>query len=82
MTRVRQAQSRELAVDELAAYVLRSINKSIAGHGLDGVIGIKLRNWLYCKFGVELPFQQLLASSFTVEGLAEIIYEEVKGQGS
>lgn len=96
MTRVRQASSRELAVDELAAYigkrlatllmidieVLQSSNKSIAGHGLDSMIGVELRNWLYREFGVELPFQQLLASSLTVEGLAEIMYEEVKGKES
>lgn len=95
-TRIRQASSRELAVEELAAYigkrlatllmidieVLQSSNKSIAGHGLDSMIGVELRNWLYREFGVELPFQQLLASSLTVEGLAEIMYEEVKSRGN
>lgn len=94
--RVRQASSRELAVEELAAYigkrlatllmidieVFQSSNKSIAGHGLDSMIGVELRNWLYREFGVELPFQQLLASSLTVEGLAEIMYEEVKSRGN
>ncbi|KAI4130694.1 MAG: hypothetical protein LQ338_001595 [Usnochroma carphineum] len=41
-------------------------NKSIGDHGLDSMIGAEFRNWIFKEFGMDVPFQQLLAPTLTI----------------
>lgn len=41
-------------------------SKSIADHGLDSMIGAEFRNWVFKEFGMDVPFQQLLAPTLTI----------------
>ncbi|KAI1780980.1 putative polyketide synthase [Hypoxylon cercidicola] len=52
--------------------------KSVAGHGLDSMIGAEFRNWLAREFKVNVPFQQLLAGSLTISELARTLCEKVR----
>uniref|UniRef100_A0A8H7K7F4 Carrier domain-containing protein n=1 Tax=Bionectria ochroleuca TaxID=29856 RepID=A0A8H7K7F4_BIOOC len=52
-------------------------NKSVAGHGLDSMIGTEYRNWIFREFKFNIPFQQLLAGSLTISELARIILVQV-----
>jgi hypothetical protein len=44
---------------------------SIAGYGLDSMIGAEMRNWLYKALGVDVPFQTLLGPTLSFTALAE-----------
>ncbi|MCJ1261266.1 hypothetical protein MMC22_001130 [Lobaria immixta] len=44
--------------------------KSIAEYGLDSMIGVELRNWIFKELGLDVPFQQLLDPSLTITKLA------------
>lgn len=46
---------------------------SIASYGLDSMIGSDIRTWLFKNFGLDYPFQQLLASTLTFTKLATIV---------
>lgn len=52
-------------VDEFAAD-----GPSIASYGLDSMIGSQLRNWLFREFGLDVPFQHLLAPKLSFRNLA------------
>ena len=41
-------------------------SKSIADYGLDSMIGAEFRNWVFKEFGMDVPFQQLLAPTLTI----------------
>ncbi|OJD31005.1 lovastatin nonaketide synthase [Diplodia corticola] len=43
---------------------------SIASYGLDSMIGAELRNWLFREFGLDVPFQDLLAPTLSFKELA------------
>lgn len=44
--------------------------KSIAEYGLDSMIGVELRNWIFKELGLDMPFQQLLDPSLTITRFA------------
>lgn len=39
---------------------------SIASYGIDSMIGAELRNWIFKEYRFDIPFQQLLAPSLTI----------------
>ncbi|KAI1338294.1 putative polyketide synthase [Xylariaceae sp. FL0016] len=43
---------------------------SIASYGLDSMIGAEMRTWIFRGFGLDYPFQKLLAPTLTLAGLA------------
>ncbi|KAL8902624.1 MAG: hypothetical protein Q9207_004524 [Kuettlingeria erythrocarpa] len=43
---------------------------SVADYGLDSMIGAELRNWLFKEFGLDMPFQRLLAPKLTFKALS------------
>lgn len=43
---------------------------SIASYGIDSMIGAELRNWIFKEFAMDVPFQQLLGPTLTVEKFA------------
>jgi hypothetical protein len=48
---------------------------SIGAYGLDSMIGAELRNWLFKEFGLNIAFQDLLATTLTFKGLSMLILE-------
>ncbi|KAI0467334.1 hypothetical protein F4859DRAFT_495046 [Xylaria cf. heliscus] len=50
---------------------------SIASYGLDSMIGAELRTWLFKEFGLDYPFQKLLASTLTFKRLSEAVVDEM-----
>ncbi|EEP76516.1 predicted protein [Uncinocarpus reesii 1704] len=44
--------------------------KSIAAYGLDSMIGVELRNWIFKEFELDIAFQKLLAPSLTIKKFA------------
>ncbi|KAF2682950.1 putative polyketide synthase [Lentithecium fluviatile CBS 122367] len=52
--------------------------KSLANFGLDSMIGSEFRNWIFREFGVDLPFQQLLAGNLTIAKLAADLFGRIE----
>ncbi|KAJ3578773.1 hypothetical protein NPX13_g1790 [Xylaria arbuscula] len=50
---------------------------SIASYGLDSMIGAELRTWLFKEFGLDYPFQKLLASTLTFKKLADVVIDKM-----
>ncbi|KAI8948157.1 hypothetical protein F4801DRAFT_604654 [Xylaria longipes] len=50
---------------------------SIASYGLDSMIGAELRTWLFKEFGLDYPFQKLLASTLTFKKLSEAAVDKM-----
>ncbi|XXH00491.1 hypothetical protein Hte_006837 [Hypoxylon texense] len=50
---------------------------SIASYGLDSMIGAEMRTWLFKEFGLDYPFQKLLASTLTFTKLAGVVAEKM-----
>ncbi|KAL9028248.1 MAG: hypothetical protein Q9196_003360 [Gyalolechia fulgens] len=50
---------------------------SVADYGLDSMIGAELRNWLFKEFGLDMPFQRLLAPKLTFKELSIEVGEKV-----
>jgi hypothetical protein len=48
---------------------------SIASYGLDSMIGAEMRTWLFKEFGLDYPFQKLLAPTLTFVELAAVAAE-------
>lgn len=42
-------------------------NSSIASYGIDSMIGAELRNWIFKEYRIDIPFQQLLAPTLTID---------------
>lgn len=58
---------------------------SVAEYGVDSMIGAELRNWLFKEFGLDMPFQRLLAPKLTFKALSTEVGEKVgvvDGSGS
>ena len=47
------------------------ITKNLAPLGLDSMIGIDFRTWLFYNFKVDIPFFEFLDSGTTIERLSE-----------
>ncbi|CAN8104631.1 unnamed protein product [Discula destructiva] len=43
---------------------------SIASYGIDSMIGAELRNWIFKEYKIDIPFQQLLAPTLSIEKFA------------
>ena len=50
---------------------------SLASYGLDSMIGAEMRTWIFKEFGLDYPFQQLLAPTLTFMTLARAVAEEM-----
>ncbi|KAI0864757.1 hypothetical protein F4860DRAFT_528465 [Xylaria cubensis] len=50
---------------------------SVASYGLDSMIGAEFRTWLFKEFGLDYPFQKLLASTLTFRKLSEAVVEKM-----
>lgn len=46
---------------------------SISSYGIDSMIGAELRSWIFKEFDTDVPFQQLLGASLTINKFAEIV---------
>jgi hypothetical protein len=46
---------------------------SIASYGLDSMIGAEMRTWIFKEFGVDYPFQELLAPTLSFMALAKVM---------
>lgn len=56
----------------------------IASYGLDSMIGAELRNWIFREYALDIPFQQLLGPTLTIEKFAtqvcanqDVVVEEI-----
>lgn len=50
---------------------------SIASHGLDSMIGVELRNWLFKEFSLEISLQNLLSATLTFMGLSAMVCQSL-----
>ena len=50
---------------------------SIASYGLDSMIGAEMRTWLFKEFGLDYPFQQLLAPTLSFTKLAIVVADKM-----
>ena len=50
---------------------------SLASYGLDSMIGVEMRTWIFKEFGLDFPFQKLLAPTLTFKVLAGIVAENM-----
>lgn len=48
---------------------------SVASYGVDSMIGVELRGWLFSELGLDVPFQTLLGGGMTFWGLAQMVRE-------
>ncbi|KAI2609240.1 hypothetical protein GGR54DRAFT_643554 [Hypoxylon sp. NC1633] len=46
---------------------------SLASYGLDSMIGLEMRTWLFKEFGLDYPFQKLLAPTLTFTELSKVV---------
>ena len=47
----------------------------VGSYGLDSMIGAEMRTWIFKEFGLDYPFQKLLAPTLTFRGLAQVVAE-------
>jgi hypothetical protein len=80
-------QGIDAAVEAIAMYVVKRMSgilmipieqfelngRSLASYGLDSMIGAEMRTWLFKEFGLDYPFQKLLAPTLTFINLATVI---------
>ncbi|KAI0529971.1 putative polyketide synthase [Xylaria digitata] len=45
-------------------------NKSISSYGIDSMVGAELRSWIFKEYRLDIVFQQLLGSTFTIRKFA------------
>ena len=50
---------------------------SLGSYGLDSMIGAEMRTWIFKEFGLDYPFQELLAPTLTFKGLARAVAEKM-----
>ncbi|KAL6720901.1 hypothetical protein ACLMJK_002826 [Lecanora helva] len=51
---------------------------SLGSYGLDSMIGAEMRTWIFKEFGLDYPFQKLLAPTLTFKALAHVIAEKME----
>ncbi|KAI1771891.1 hypothetical protein F4818DRAFT_454399 [Hypoxylon cercidicola] len=83
------AEGVEHAIEVIAKHVAKRVSSilmipsedfeldgpSVASYGLDSMIGAEMRTWLFKEFGLDYPFQKLLAPTLTFTKLAGVIAE-------
>ena len=50
---------------------------SLGSYGLDSMIGVEMRTWIFKEFGLDYPFQKLLAPTLTFKALAGVVAEKM-----
>lgn len=50
---------------------------SLGSYGLDSMIGVEMRTWISKEFGLDRPFQKLLAPTLTFKALAGVVAEKM-----
>lgn len=63
------------AILMIAADSMELDGKSPGAYGLDSMIGVELRNWLFKELGLNIAFQDLLATTLTFRGLAVLVLD-------
>lgn len=85
------ADGPDAAIDAISRHIMEKCSKilmraadefemdgpSVADYGLDSMIGAELRNWLFKEFGLDMPFQRLLAPKLTFRALSVAVGEKV-----
>ena len=51
---------------------------SVASYGVDSMIGVELRTWLFKEFGLEIGFQSLLDPKTTFTSLSQLVIEHLR----
>lgn len=86
-----KADSPDAAIDAISRHIMERCSRilmrpveefemdgaSVAEYGLDSMIGAELRNWLFKEFGLDMPFQRLLAPKLTFKALSLEVGEQV-----
>lgn len=81
---IRSAQSPAEAVDLVTEHFTNKLSRlllldvdsfndptvTIAQYGLDSMIGAELRNWIFKEYAFDVPFQQLLGPTLTIQKFA------------
>jgi len=49
--------------------------RSVASYGLDSMVGAELRNWLFKELGLNIAFQDLLATTLSFRGLSKLVLD-------
>ncbi|KAK2599085.1 hypothetical protein QQS21_005426 [Conoideocrella luteorostrata] len=63
-------------VEKLARMMMLAVDDvnpeigSIASYGIDSMIGSELRNWIFREYRIDVPFQQLLGPTLTINKFA------------
>lgn len=47
--------------------------KSVGAHGLDSMIGVELRNWLFKELRLNIAFQELLSTTLSFKALSQLV---------
>lgn len=63
----------------LADDAVDPLSGSIASYGIDSMIGAELRNWIFKEYRVDIPFQQLLSPTLTVDKFARQVVADTLG---
>lgn len=85
------SEGQEAIIDVTARHIAKRVSKilmlgdddlelegrSIASYGLDSMIGTEMRTWLFKEFGLDFPFQKLLAQTLTFTELGKIAAEKM-----
>lgn len=50
---------------------------SLGSYGLDSMIGVEMRTWIFKEFGLDYPFQKLLAPTLSFMSLAGVVTEKM-----
>ncbi|KAL4749621.1 hypothetical protein BDW72DRAFT_194652 [Aspergillus terricola var. indicus] len=67
----------EAVIGKLARMLLIEVEqierdgRSIASYGVDSMVGAELRNWIFKEMEMDIPYQQLLGASLTINRFAE-----------
>lgn len=83
----RAAGGTDAAITAIAAYIAQRMSgilmipvddfeldgPSLGSYGLDSMVGAEMRSWLFKEFGLDYPFQKLLARTLTFNALAEVV---------
>ncbi|KAI0838541.1 ketoacyl-synt-domain-containing protein [Hypoxylon sp. FL0890] len=86
-----EAEGPEAVLEAIATHIAKRVSsilmipledfelegRSIASYGLDSMIGAEMRTWLFREFGLDFPFQKLLAPTLSFMSLAAVAGETI-----